>query len=69
MSSIQEHVEKCRKKHPNLPRIAVGLLVVVERGHIWYQIKAKDVSESNERLDLSKILCDMPLLANLGTLK
>ena len=53
MSSIQEHVEKCRKKHPNLPRIAVGWLVVVKQGHIGYQIEAKGIYDSKERLYLS----------------
>ena len=52
-----------------LPRIAVGWLVVVERGHLGYQIEAKGISDSKARLDLSKMPCGMPQLATLGTLK
>ena len=52
-----------------LPRIAVGWLDVVERGHMRYQIESKGIYESKERQDLSKIPGDMPLLDILGTLR
>ena len=59
MSSIQEHVENTAKNTQHLPRIAVGWIVVVKRGHIGYQIEAKGIYESKERLDLSKfhVIC------------
>ena len=66
---IQEHVKNTAKNIQNLPRIDLGWLVVVKHGHMGYQIEAKGVSGSKERLDLSKIPCDMSLLATLGTLK
>ena len=42
---------------------------MVERGHMRYQIEAKGVYDSKERLDLSKIPGDMLLLAILVILR
>ena len=57
------------KNTKHLPRIAIGWLVVVERGHMRYQIEAKGFYDSKERLDLSKIPGDMLLLAILVILR